>query len=244
MEGGIDSPIRINGIAVDAGELASAESAAVYELLRQHAQAQGLLDPQAEDDDVQSAIEELLARDVVVPEVDEPACRRYFDAHAGDYVVGERVAVRHILFRVTQGVPVPALLNQAQQVLQAVLAEPGRMGEQARQYSNCPTGADGGALGWLARGDAVPEFEQRVFGGQTIGVLSQLVRTRYGFHVVAIEAREPGRALDFEQVRQQVSRQLQTGALKRALSQYVQLLAGKAEVEGVELAQADSPLLR
>ncbi|WP_432719530.1 peptidylprolyl isomerase [Jeongeupia wiesaeckerbachi] len=236
--------IRVNGVAVTDEGMANAESAAVYELLRQQVLNQQLLEDGADDDAMAAAIEQLLLRDVAVPQADDAACRRYFNAHAADYVLGERVGVRHILFGVTPGVPVAALLEQAQRVLQAVLAAPERIGELARQYSNCPSGAEGGHLGLLSRGDTVPEFEQSLFGGQTIGVLPQLVRTRYGFHVVVIEAREAGQALSYAQVQRQVAQQLQAAALKRALSQYVQVLAGQAELAGVALEQADSPLLR
>ncbi|MBM3116840.1 peptidylprolyl isomerase [Jeongeupia naejangsanensis] len=238
------SGIRVNGVVVNDDGMANAESAAVYELLRQQVLDRQLLPNDADDDAMAAAIEELLLREVAVPQVDEQACRRYFDAHAADYVVGERVGVRHILFGVTPAVPVPALLEQAQRVLQAVLAAPERIGELARQYSNCPSGAEGGHLGLLERGDTVPEFEQSLFGGPTIGVLPQLVRTRYGFHVVVIEAREAGRTLDYAQVQHQVAQQLQASALKRALSQYVQVLAGQADLAGVTLEQAETPLLR
>ncbi|AOY00165.1 hypothetical protein BJP62_06700 [Jeongeupia sp. USM3] len=240
----IDGGVCVNGIPVNEDGMANGESAAVYELLRQQVLHEQLLPDEADDEAMAAAIEQLLLRDVAVPMADDAACRRYFDAHEAEYVVGERIGVRHILFGVTPGVPVAALLEQAQRVLQAVLAAPERIGELARRYSNCPTGADGGSLGLLSRGDAVPEFEQALFGGRTIGVLPQLVRTRYGFHVVVIESREPGHALHYEQVQAQVARQLQTVALKRALSQYVQVLAGQAELTGVQLAQADSPLLR
>ncbi|BCL76000.1 peptidyl-prolyl cis-trans isomerase [Jeongeupia sp. HS-3] len=234
----------VNGQVLASDGMANVESAAVYELLRQRAVGLGLLDATADPEAVELAVEALLERDVQVPEADEAACRRFYDAHAADYVLGERVGVRHILFRMSPAVPVAALLNKAQEVLQEVLSQPALMSDCARRWSNCPSSEAGGSLGLLSRGDTAPEFEQAVFGGQSIGVLPQLVRTRYGFHVVAVDAREPGKQLSFEQVKLQVSRQLHAAALKRALSQYVQLLAGEAQLSGVELEQADSPLLR
>jgi peptidyl-prolyl cis-trans isomerase C len=90
----------------------------------------------------------------------------------------------------------------------------------------------------------VPEFEQAVFGGEATGVLAQLVRTRYGFHVVAVDRREPGRPVPFEQVRGRIAAWLEARVRERALAQYVQVLAGDAEIAGCDLAAGTSPLVQ
>jgi peptidyl-prolyl cis-trans isomerase C len=55
-----------------------------------------------------------------------------------------------------------------------------------------------------------------------------LVSTRYGFHIVMVERRLPGRALEFEAVREHIARFLAARVQERALRQYVQVLAGQA----------------
>ena len=110
--------------------------------------------------------------------------------------------------------------------------------------SNCPSGAEGGDLGWLCAADCAPEFARELFGRAEVGVLPRLVHSRFGLHVVEVLAREPGVAQSFEAVRGAVAMSLRQLAYVTALRQYLQLLAGEAEVEGVDLDAADTPLVQ
>jgi peptidyl-prolyl cis-trans isomerase C len=219
-------------------------AAAVRELLRQRAVAAGLLDAGAGEDFVNEAIEALLEREVRTPEPDEAECRRWYDAQPEAFRSGDLVFVRHILFAVTPGVPVEALRRKAEETLHALRKDPERFAELAAELSNCPSGQQGGALGQLSRGESVPEFEREVFAGGDTGLLPRLVNTRYGFHVVAVEGRVEGRVLPFEAVRDTIALRLTATVAEHALQQYVQVLAGQAELEGVDLGAAASPLLQ
>lgn len=84
----------------------------------------------------------------------------------------------------------------------------------------------GGSLGQLGRGDTVPEFDEAVFDGTLLGVLPDLVATRFGFHVVSVARRIPGRVLAFERARPQVAGVLRRRGTERAIGEYVRRLAG------------------
>jgi peptidyl-prolyl cis-trans isomerase C len=116
--------------------------------------------------------------------------------------------------------------------------EPSRFTELAGRHSNCPSGERGGNLGQLSRGECVPEFKQALFEGRATGVLPRLVKTRFGFHIVAIDQRMAGRLVPYEAVREQVAAQLYAAVQEKALKQYVQILAGRA---GVELPGTETP---
>jgi peptidyl-prolyl cis-trans isomerase C len=90
----------------------------------------------------------------------------------------------------------------------------------------------------------VPEFEHVLFGLQSTGILREPVKTRYGFHVVALDQRIPGRRLPFDAVRDRVAERLQASVEEQALRQYVSILAGQAHVTGVNLQAATSPLVQ
>ncbi len=249
---------RINGVALNApGEKLSAEALrqrACTELLRQAAQAAGLLDSDTASADgvisenASSAIEALLEKNIKVPEPTEEACRRHYAAHESSYRTGERVRVRHILFAVTPGVDVVALRKQAEPVFLDVRCHDGtavdRFAEAAGKYSNCPSGAEGGDLGWLSAGDCAPEFARELFGHIEVGVLPRLVHSRFGLHVVEVLKREAGVAQSFESVRGALENSLRQQAYVTALRQYLLLLAGAAAVEGVDLEAADTPLVQ
>ena len=248
----------VNGVALHgAGQMLDEETLrqrACTELLRQAAQQAGLLSL----DDVpgtdgatsvaaSAAIEQLLERELPIPEPSEEACRRYHEAHPAAHAQGERVQLRHVLFAVTPGVDVKQLRLRAEALLLDLrCADDGgaRFAEAAAQWSNCPSGQQGGELGWLSRADCAPEFAREVFGSAEIGVLSRLVHSRFGLHVVEVVAREAGLQPSFEEVRQAIGLTLRQQAWVNALRQYLQLLAGAAVVEGVALDAADSPLVQ
>ena len=236
--------VSVNGVVVDATGFPSRGAAAVTELLRQRALATGLLAEGANAEQVDAAIERLLEREVKTPEPTAEECRRYYDAHPERFVTGELVAARHILFQVTEGVLVVALRARAESTLAELLQAPERFEALARECSNCPSAQHGGNLGQLQRGETVPEFERALFDGTWTGLHGQLVRTRYGFHIVAVDRRAPGRRMPFEPVRAQIAERLCEIVLERALAQYVRVLAGQADVRGVELESASSPLVQ
>ena len=249
---------RINGVALHAAGVQlpadMLRQRACTELLRQQAQRQGLL---AEDDApgldgatsaaAAQAIERLLEQALQVPEPSEAACRRYQAAHPGFGSQGERAHLRHVLFAVTPGVDVSLLRQRAERLLLELrCADDGgpRFAEAAGEWSNCPSGAQGGDLGWLTPEDCAPEFAREVFGSQEVGVLARLVHSRFGLHVVQVCARKPAQPQAFDQVQASIALVLRQQAWVNALRQYLQLLAGSAEVEGVQLDAADSPLVQ
>jgi peptidyl-prolyl cis-trans isomerase C len=249
---------RINGVAIaapgvsiDAGTL---RQRAHLELLRQQAMLAGLLDAAdpppvdgAVSEAASAAIEALIDREVTVPEPSDEACRRHHAANAARHAVGERVQLRHVLFAVTPGVDVAALRRRAEACLIDLRGhargEADRFAAVAAELSNCPSGADGGVLGWLEASDCAPEFAREVFGKTEVGVLPRLVHSRFGLHVVEVLARQPGVVPPYEQVRSAVAQALRQQAFATALRQYLALLAGRAAVDGVDLDAADTPLV-
>jgi peptidyl-prolyl cis-trans isomerase C len=259
--------LRVNGIVVpeeairrEAAEFAGApdpetaarRALAVRELLLQRAGELGWLEDGAPRErvtfasraDEDALIARVLDTEVVTPQPGEDECRRVYDQDPERYTSGELVEASHILFAVTPGVPVAALRTEAERVLVDLVKSPQRLGERAKEISNCPSGQQGGNLGQFGRGQMVPEFDAAVFGNDRVGVLPQLVATRYGFHVVRVDHRVAGRTLPFETVRERIARELSTNVEARALRQYVEVLAGRADVHGADLAAAATPLVQ
>ena len=260
MDTTLDTAVaRINGVPLHAAGDRLDDDAlrqrACTELLRQAAMRAGLL---AADDAAQldgstseaasNAIEALLAAQLDIPEPSDEACRRHFDAHPARYRHGDRAQVRHVLFAVTPGIDVRRLRDRAEALLLELRCrrddEADRFAARAAELSNCPSGAQGGHLGWLTRDDCAPELARELFAGAEIGVLPRLVHSRFGLHVVEVIAREAGQAPDFEAVRGAVALALRQQSWVSALRQYLQLLAGAARVEGVVLDSADTPLVQ
>ena len=250
----------INGVALNTtDETLSADDLrqrACSELLRQSAVAAGLLPtsdvPTADgvlSEAATQAIEAVLERNLVIPEPSEEECQRHFESHKARYATGERVKARHILFAVTQGIDVIALRNRAETTLLDVRCHDGNVLEDkfakvAREQSNCPSGAVGGHLGWLTPSDCAPEFAKELFGQTEIGVLSRLVHSRFGLHVVEVLERQPGVEQAFEDMRGAVVMSMRQKTYVTALRHYLNQLAGQAQIVGVDIGAVDTPLVQ
>jgi peptidyl-prolyl cis-trans isomerase C len=194
------------------------------------------------DDDAR--IEALFTQEVRVPQPDEDACMLYYRNHPQRFTIGEMVEARHILFQVTPTAPLELLRDTAEDVLAELKAAPDRFAELARTYSNCASGMVGGSLGQLSRGQCVPEFEQVVFRLGQGELAGRVVDTRFGLHIIQVVRRIDGRLLPFVAVRQQIADYLTTAAWHRGVHQYLQILVGKANISGITLEGAETPLVQ
>ena len=253
--------VSINGrhlIAVVGEDPAALQERAWGELLRQAAVREGVLADVAGDGAPelqvaqQQAIEDWLEQAVPTPSVTPEACLRHYEANLTHFRHGQRAHVRHILFAVTPRVPVDALATRAEALLLELTARdvsPARFAEAAQVYSNCPSGAaDGGDLGWLTASDCAPELAQYLFfqrdEGLALGVQPRLVHTRFGLHIVDVVAYDPGELAAFDAVKGRVETMLALRARATALRQFMLVLAGEAQLEGIELERAESPLVQ
>lgn len=246
--------LSVNGVDIDdsviEGELPHHQHAAnplkeaVHEVVLRTLllQEAARLDIQGADDD--ERIEALLAREVRVPEVDEAACTQFYRNYPQRFTNGEMVEARHILFQVTPSVPLELVRDTAESLLAALRAAPERFDELARQYSNCPSGALGGNLGQLSRGQCVPEFDKLLFRLGEGQLADRLLETRFGLHIVQVLRRVEGRLLPFEAVQAQIADYLATATWQRGVHQYLQLLVGRADIAGVTLDGASTPLVQ
>lgn len=153
--------------------------------------------------------------------VGEKDAQAYYDAHEAEFVEQESREVRHILvspFKTTEDGVVSTTATQAQ--WDAAEAEAERVrGEiqngadfvtMVEKYSDdAATNESGGELGAITRGMLVPAFEQVVFS-QSIGDLSQPVRTQYGYHLIEVTDITPEQQLSYDQVMEAIKSELLT----------------------------------
>jgi len=217
------------------------------ELLRQQAVTLGLLPrhdgasaPELTAHDRQ-VIQGMVDQAVGLPQPDEEACRRHFEANKHLFVQGQALHVRHILFAVTPEVNVHALLVQAERAL-VELSRPGARAERfvqlAAELSGCGTGAQGGDLGWVGPDDCDPELAHELFHHKHsrwgMGVHPRLIHTRHGFHILEVLGRRKGKPLDYADVRECIAAEVARCQRATALQRYMAGLAERAWLQGLE----------
>lgn len=262
-------PVSINGVAISSADIAretqhhasadpdeswalAARALAIRELLSQEAERLGLAAEPIEDDEGrretadEARLRALLEREVVVPDAGEAECRRFYEQNRWRFRSPDLFEPAHILIAAPPGdEPARAAARRTAEALIAELQRhPHAFAALAETHSACPSSKQGGNLGQIGPGQTVDEFE-RALAAMTAGEIHpQPVETRYGLHVVRLERRVDGRDLPFELVRERIAQYLDESVRRRALKQYVSILASRAKVAGVDLAAADGPLVQ
>lgn len=214
---------------------------ALRELLRQRANALGI-DVEGR---VDAAIDELIEREIAVPEADETACRRYFEANPERFVTPIEVEIRHILLAAApdDGPERTLARDKAESLTTELRANGQRFEALATKHSRCPSANEGGRLGVLTRGTTVPELESVILR-LPVGLAERPIETRYGFHVVEVLARAGGEPLAYQAVAHLISDYLRERSWRRALSHYLKALITDAQIAGVDLQAEASPLMQ
>ncbi|MGB5829810.1 MAG: peptidylprolyl isomerase [Pseudomonas mandelii] len=223
----------------------AARALVIRELLQQRIAELGVSMEIGAGENEEAATRLLLEREVHVPQCDEETSLRYYENNRGRFHSAPLLAVRHILLECApDDVEARSLAHvQAEVLLQRLDEFPGTFAELALKYSACPSKAQGGSLGQISKGQTVPELERQLFT-LAPGLASKPLESRYGWHVVSVDQRIEGMPLPYEVVSTAIRTQLQQGVWQKALVQYLQTLIGAADIRGIHLQGADSPLVQ
>lgn len=252
--------VSVNGITIPRGDIAretqnheaktpidawkkAARALAIRELLRQEAArldivAGPLIDADGRRETAgEAAMRALIDHEVQVPTADEETCRRYYMQNSSKFYSSALYAPRHILIAASPKDMDARLVAkaEAERVAELVAAHLDRFAVLAEAHSACPSKQVGGALGQIGPGQTVREFEAALTQMEPGGVPA-VVETRYGFHVVLLDQKIAGRELPFELVHQRIAEYLDETVRRRAMRQYVEILASRAVITGIDLA--------
>ncbi|AVA26340.1 MULTISPECIES: peptidylprolyl isomerase [unclassified Rhizobium] len=261
-------PVSVNGVSISRKDIAAetqnfpavnpgaawyaaTRALVIRQLLMQEASRLGLTAEPQRDADGRVETEEdallraLVEREVETPKADDEMLVRFYENNRKRFVTPPLYEADHILIaaRREDG----AAFGEARErvaSLAAVLAEqPERFAALARDCSDCSSREVGGSLGQISPGETTPEFEAAL-AGLTPGEISAPVETRYGVHLIRLVRRIEGRRLPFEAVRDRIARYLEEHVLRQATAQYISLLIGRADIRGIALEGATTPLVQ
>jgi peptidyl-prolyl cis-trans isomerase C len=170
----------------------------------------------------ESALFDRYVRDIVAGTiVNNTAMKGYYDANPQKFTEPEMIKVRHIVIGVNNTGPKAHTESQAMQLAQKAVTDvltliprtddPVTTAKQhaetfaklARAYSEDAAGPSGGDLGWVTRGQLDPDFEKAAWGIR-VGVPSGIVKTRYGYHIIFVEAKRAAGTMSFDEAKPRI----------------------------------------
>ena len=161
----------------------------------------------------------------------EAELEKHFADHRDEYVKGEQVLAQHIL--ISPDGETPTSKDEARAKIEAIrksIVEDGvDFSEAAQKNSMCPSGQQGGSLGWFSRGMMVPEFDKAAFE-MGDGEISEIIETQFGFHIIKKMDHKEAGTPSFDEVREQIRDFLRHEKRGQAIAAYVNELKAKADI--------------
>jgi len=250
--------ISVNGVAIEPeavaremqhhpadtreeAELLAGKALVVRELLLQRVRQLGI-----EGSDDEERIAKLIDLEVRVPEPTAEEVARYYRRNGLKFMTPALYQAAHIFFPARAGDERARAeaRTRAGAVLAEALAAPGRFAELAKAHSACSSKEQGGSLGQVSKGDTNPELDRAMATMEAGTIAPEPVASRHGYHILRLDRRAPARQMPLEQVERWIENHLRASSKRRAIAQYLQLLAAGARIEGVELDSAGSPLVQ
>lgn len=163
--------------------------------------------------------------------VDDAETRAFYDKNTKQYSLPEEVKVRHLVV----AAPEKASLDQVKEAQEkaAALMERIRTGEDfvrlIREYSSSPSAKQDGDLGFLQRGQAIPELEEAAKNLKP-GEFAGPIRCEDGFHIIRVEdIRTP--VQPFEKVKEEITRTLFEQKMENTYRVFLQTLRSESHIE-------------
>jgi len=146
-------------------------------------------------------------------------------------VTGTEYKARHILVEKE---------SEAKDIIARLKKDPGAFAKLAMEKSKDPgSKANGGELGWFDPRGMVPEFSAAASKLEKGKFTETPVRTQYGYHVILLEDTRPNQAPPLDEVKPQLTKQLQQQSWKKHMDALK--AAAKIEVAGAPAPVPSAP---
>lgn len=161
-----------------------------------------------------------------VPDPTEDEVAAFYTAHKAEFVTPPQVLCQHILVKGSDD----AALDKIKAIRERIVEGGADFAEEAKKNSDCPSGAEGGSLGWFGRGMMVPEFDKVAFEMKK-GEVSGVVSTQFGYHIIYKADEKGGGEQTLVDVHDQIKDLLRHEARGRAMDGFVGELKANAKVD-------------
>ena len=183
--------------------------------------------------------ENIIIRDTISAVVEQEAkiapeeVKAYYDTNRARFHQPEMVRASHILIQVPPDATSQIKTQKLAQIetVQSLLKQGGQFAELAKKFSeDTTTAVNGGDLDFFPRGMMVPEFDAVAFTLSTNKV-SDIVTTKYGYHLLMVTDRKPAREVPFDEVKANIEKFLLGNKGVEIARKHVQDLRAAAKIE-------------
>jgi peptidyl-prolyl cis-trans isomerase D len=171
--------------------------------------------------------------------------RTYYDQHRDQYRMPEQVKVSHILIKTPLPGPdgkvdekgVAEARHRAEDLLQQ-LKSGAKLEDLAKKYSEDTGSAkQDGSLGWIGKGQTVPEFEKTAFS-LSKGQMSDLVKSSYGFHIIRVDDKREAHVRTLDEVKPEIEPVIKHQKGQQIAQKKADALMKQARTQGLDAAAA------
>ena len=141
--------------------------------------------------------------------VNDEEIKLYYEKNKEQFLLPEKISAQHILIKPTPPDNKETRANALKKIkeIQEELKSNPDFESLAKSFSQCPSKEKGGDLGFFTRGQMVPPFEEAAFA-LGINEISDVVETQFGFHLIKVTGKVPGKTIEFDQVKDQLKASL------------------------------------
>ncbi|OGW77688.1 MAG: hypothetical protein A3I73_01940 [Omnitrophica bacterium RIFCSPLOWO2_02_FULL_45_16] len=157
--------------------------------------------------------------------------KNFYNAHKDEFLQPEEIKLRAILIKPKneqEGGSVKSL-ELTRDILKR-LKEGCDFEGLAKEYSDGPWAGEGGLMGYVKKGDLLPQIEGIVYNlkeGQTSGI----IQSQLGYHIFKVEEKRAPRSKEFSEVRQEIEEYLYREKANEKLKGWISSLAKSAYIE-------------
>ncbi len=158
--------------------------------------------------------------------------KTYYDSNPALFKHPEMVKASHILIKLDPQADEAQKIEARKKIddIAKKLTAGEDFAELAKNYSECPSSANGGDLGSFRRGQMVQAFEDAAFS-MNPGEISPVVETHFGFHIIKVSEKQPEGTFPFEEVKPQIQQVLTREKVQKLLEKDIENLKSKADIE-------------
>lgn len=191
------------------------------------------LDVLKKEGDTEETLREKIADDLLlksyidahfgkVTEEDEAQIKKYYEENKHLFKKDVQVEASHILFDKNDS-------EKANKVREEIVNGLD-FADAAKKYSKCPSGENGGNLGYFGKGQMVPEFEKAAFSAP-LGVVTQPVRSQFGYHLILVTDKTDSKTPAFEEIKNGLTEHFRQSKITYEIGKVAEELRKKFEVK-------------